>query len=184
MCRKYSVDLKSARHVANLSAMLFERLHPLHQLTSETGKLLEAAAYLHNTGHFISDTGHHKHSQYVVMNSDLPGFTAPERQLIAMLCRYHRKSMPASRHVAFETMPAERKRVLQLLTPLLRIAVALESSNEQKVQTVDIQLSPAAVSLTIPPGADTDLEMWAADRAGDSFRQIYGLPLSVTKSRR
>jgi len=57
-------------------------------------QLLEAAAYLVDVGHYVSDSGHHKHSYYVIANSDIAGFTARERLLIASLCRYHRKSLP------------------------------------------------------------------------------------------
>jgi exopolyphosphatase/guanosine-5'-triphosphate,3'-diphosphate pyrophosphatase len=72
MCRKYNVELQNARHVAKLSTELFDALKPLHKFPSENGKLLEAAAYLHNVGHYISDTGHHKHSEYIVTNADMP----------------------------------------------------------------------------------------------------------------
>src|SRR4028119_993969 len=98
MCRKYNVDLKHVAHVAGMAADLFNGLQPLHTLPPGAGKLLESAAFLHNVGHFISDTGHHKHSAYIVSNSDMPGYTDRERNTVSLLCRYHRKSMPTSRH--------------------------------------------------------------------------------------
>ncbi len=49
------------------------------------GRLLEAAAYLYDCGHYVSDTRHHKHSYYLVANSDLPGFTRVEIEMIANL---------------------------------------------------------------------------------------------------
>jgi len=48
------------------------------------GKLLEASAFLHDIGHYVSSTGHHKHSYYLVEASDLPGFTDQERHMIAL----------------------------------------------------------------------------------------------------
>lgn len=184
MCKKYSVDLRNARHVAHLAAELFHGFHPLHRLSPSEGKLLEAAAYLHNTGHFISDTGHHKHSAYVVSNSDMPGFTDQERHLIAMLCRYHRKSMPASRHDSFRALNPEAKRVVNSLTPLLRLAVGLDTGRQQKVKDVECAVNGPSATVIVRGTDDIDLELWAAERAGDSFRQIYGVPLTVTKNRR
>src|SRR5690348_753333 len=75
MTKRYGVALKHARHVACMGQRLFEVLRPLHQLPPAAGKLLEAAAYLHDIGHFVSDLGHHKHSAYLVANSEMPGFT-------------------------------------------------------------------------------------------------------------
>lgn len=184
MCRKYEVDLAAARHIARSSATLFDSLQGIHKLPLEHGKLLEAAAFLHNTGHFISDTGHHKHSQYVVMNSDLPGFTDQERKLIALLCRYHRKSMPATRHDLFQALPEQEKRLVLNLTPLLRLAVALDTGRQQKIDSVVCAVGGNGVDLLVSGEGDLDLEVWAAERAGDGFRQVYGLPLTLHRVKR
>jgi len=58
----------------------------------------------------VSDTSHHKHSYYLVAHSDLPGFTDMERQIIATLCRYHRKSMPAPRHTLYQEFDPDARR--------------------------------------------------------------------------
>ncbi len=184
MARRYGVEVRHARKVASLAQTFFEALHPLHGLPLSAGRLLEAAAYLHDTGHFISDTGHHKHSAYVVANSDLPAFTGRERMLIALLCRYHRKSMPSARHEAFQPLPAEDKRLVLMLVPLLRLADSLDRSHDQRVESVTCRIREDAVVLELRSEADTDLEVWAGERAGEVFREIYGLPVTLVRSRR
>lgn len=184
MCRKYSVDMRSARHVARFSTDLFDSFRPLHKLPAETGKLVEAAAYLHNVGHFISDTAHHKHSAYVVLNSDMPGYTDQERMLISLLCRYHRKSMPAPRHDPYRSLSADTKRLINLLTPLLRMAVGLDSTKQQKVSAIECQLSSGAPTLTVRAAPDADLELWSAERAAEMFRTVYETPLTIVKVKR
>jgi exopolyphosphatase / guanosine-5'-triphosphate,3'-diphosphate pyrophosphatase len=183
MCRKYNVDLKHAGHVATMAGDFFEALQSLHALSPATGKLLEAGAFLHNVGHFISDTGHHKHSAYIVSNSDMPGYTDRERHIVSLLCRYHRKSMPTSRHELYRELPAEEKRVIQMLTPLLRLAVALDAGRAQKVHAVETQVTANAVNVGVRGDGDFDLEMWAAERAADWFREIYSVPMNVSKAR-
>ena len=110
--RRYGVSLERARHVADIACQLFTALHPLRKLPPASGKLLEAAAYLLDVGHYVSSAGHHKHSYYVVANSDMAGFTERERLLIAALCRYHRKSLPSAVHSAYQTLTPERSVVL------------------------------------------------------------------------
>jgi exopolyphosphatase/guanosine-5'-triphosphate,3'-diphosphate pyrophosphatase len=177
MARKYGVSVKHGRKVAALAHSLFECLQPLHKLPADHGKLLEAAAYLHDVGHFVSDTGHHKHSLYLVLNSDLPGFTDRERMLIALLCRYHRKTMPTARHLPFQTLNTETKRGLTMLTPLLRIADALDSTQEQSIAGVACEHRNGAVVLSVSGDRDAELELWAAERAGEVFREVYGRPM-------
>jgi exopolyphosphatase/guanosine-5'-triphosphate,3'-diphosphate pyrophosphatase len=183
MCRKYNVDVRNARQVAHLSTELFDGLRPLHKLPAEYGKLLEAAAYLHNVGHFVSDTGHHKHSAYLVMNSDLPGYTDQERLLVALLCRYHRKSIPASGHDPYRSLSADAKRIINMLYPLLRIAVGLDTTREQKITGLECQVSGDAATMSVRAQGDVDLELWAAERAADAFRQVYGTMLNISRQR-
>ena len=70
------------------------------------GRLLEAACYFCETGHYINDSAHHKHAYYIVSNVDLSGFTNREREFIANLCRYHRKAMPSPSHPEYQTLAA------------------------------------------------------------------------------
>ena len=184
MCRKYSVDVKSARQVARLSTDLFDGLQTVHGLPFESGRLLQAAAFLHNTGHFISATGHHKHSAYIVANSDMPGYTDRERVMIAALCRYHRKAMPVARHDLFGSLSSDEQRLVQMLIPILRVAVGLEASRLQKVEAAEVAATSEGITITVHGEGDIDLEMWAAERAADSFRQIYNVPMTLAKRRR
>jgi exopolyphosphatase/guanosine-5'-triphosphate,3'-diphosphate pyrophosphatase len=183
MARRYGVQLPHARKVADLAHRLFQSLQPLHRLPPALGKILEAAAYLHDIGHFVSDTSHHKHSYYLVVHSDLPGFTDSERQLIGLLCRYHRKSMPTPRHTPFQTIDPESRRAIHLLVPLLRIADSLDRSHEQRVGDLQVQFRNGSVTLALDSKPDPDLEIWAAERVADAFRETYQVQLQLTRVR-
>jgi exopolyphosphatase/guanosine-5'-triphosphate,3'-diphosphate pyrophosphatase len=183
MGRRYGVSLEHARKVGEVAGLLFGAMQPLHQLPPECGKLLEAAAYLHDVGHFVSDASHHKHSYYVVCNSDMAGFTERERLLIAGLCRYHRKSLPNPVHSAYQVLTAEERRALMLLIPILRLADNLDRSREQRIRGVECSLRNGEVVLQVHAKVDIDLEQWGAERAGVAFRQVYNSPVTVIKAR-
>ncbi len=183
MCRRYGVSIERARKVAHIANLLFTALQPLHGLPAANGKLLEAAAYLHDVGHFVSSVGHHKHSYYVVANSDMPGFTERERMLIATLCRYHRKALPSPVHNAYQSLPADEKRIVVLLIPILRLADNLDRGREQRIQSVECRLLDGEVLLQVQSQGDIDLEQWAAERTGAAFRQVYNRPVFVAKAR-
>jgi exopolyphosphatase/guanosine-5'-triphosphate,3'-diphosphate pyrophosphatase len=177
------VVLKHARKVAFLAHRLFELLQPFHQLPSAAGKLLEASAFLHDTGHFVSSMGHHKHSSYLVANSDLPGYTDKERLTIAAICRFHRKSMPQPRHTQFQALDLESKRLVLCLAPLLRIADALDRGHEQKVHDISSVLKDGGLHLIVRADQDADLEIWAASEASEAFHEIYGLPVFLQRAK-
>ncbi len=181
--RRYGTSANHARKVAQLAAMLFEGLHPVHRLPPVYGRILEAAAHLFNIGHYVSDSRHHKHSLYLVMNTDIPGFTDRERLGIANLCRYHRKSMPQPAHLDFQTLDQEMRNAIVLLAPLLRIAVALDQSQEQKVERVEVSIQDRMVELRLVSDADTDIEQWHALRTAEVFREVYGKQLVIRGKR-
>jgi exopolyphosphatase/guanosine-5'-triphosphate,3'-diphosphate pyrophosphatase len=184
MARRYGVPANHARKVAALARTLFDSLQSLHGLAPSYGKALEAASYLHDSGHYISDTRHHRHSYYLVANSDMPGFTERERRLIANLCRYHRKSTPNPAHAQLQALDAEDQRAVVLLTPLLRLADALDRSNEQRVESVECQIKNGDVAVRLRSDADVDLEQWAGERVAEAFREAYGRQLAIAKARR
>ena len=184
MARRYGVSVKHVRKVSELGRTLFESLQPLHKLPPEDGRLLEAAAYLHDIGHYVSDTSHHKHSAYLVGNSDMPGFTSRERRLISLLCRYHRRSMPKSRHEPFRSLSDDEKHVVTRLAPLLRLASSLDLSHRQRVEGMECQVRNGNVVVYLSSGADTDLDQWAGERAAEIFHKVYGHPLALVKMRR
>jgi exopolyphosphatase / guanosine-5'-triphosphate,3'-diphosphate pyrophosphatase len=183
LAKRYGVAIKHARQVATLSHRLFEMLQPLHQLPPAAGKLLEAAGYLHDIGHFVSGTAHHKHSAYLVANSDLPGFTDQERLTVAALCRFHRKSMPQPRHSHFQALDPEAKRMVLFLAPLLRIADALDRGHEQKVYGVSDATRDGAVMVWVQADQEADLELWAANEAAETFRDVYGKPITLQRGK-
>jgi exopolyphosphatase/guanosine-5'-triphosphate,3'-diphosphate pyrophosphatase len=184
MARRYGVGLNHARKVAALAHTLFDSLQSLHSLPPSYGKALEAAAYLHDSGHYVSDTRHHRHSYYLVANSDMPGFTERERLMIANLCRYHRKSTASAAHTQFQALDSEDQRAVVLLTPLLRLADSLDRSNEQRVESVECQVKNNEVALRLRSQVDVDLEQWAGESVAEVFHEAYGRPLAISKARR
>jgi exopolyphosphatase/guanosine-5'-triphosphate,3'-diphosphate pyrophosphatase len=177
--RRYGISQPHSRKVAWLAVTIFERLRPLHGLPPVHGQLLEAAAHLYNIGHFVNESRHHKHSLYLVANSDLAGFSEWERIVIANLCRYHRKSMPQPAHPEFQALDAEGRRAVVLLAPLLRIALALDQSQDQRVEDVHVTIEDKVVQLYLRSSKDLDVEEWHAAQAGPVFRESYGLQLAI-----
>lgn len=178
LARRFGVALPHARKVAAHAHALFMGLRRLHQLGPEWGGLLEAAALLRDAGHFVSGTSHHKHSWYLVIHSDLAGFTDRERALVALLCRYHRKAMPGAKHAEFvRETPSDQQAIIRL-APLLRIADALDRGRDQAIESVAVEIENNRVCLR-PVGKQRGaaLETWAVEQAAADFQTVYNLPL-------
>ena len=180
LARRYGIDFEHVRRIAALAHELFIELRPLHGLTEHAGVLLYAAAILMDVGHYVSDSRHHQHSYYLVLNSPLPGFLDNERSVIASLCLYHRRSAPAAEDLNLQIISETDRQSVRLLAPLLRIADALVSSRNP-VRGVRCEISDSDVCLMLATEADIDLEQWAIQQVEEPFHQVYGRRLAVSR---
>ena len=183
MAERYEVSMQHVRHVAFIAHRLFEIFQPVHRLPAEAAKLLEAACILHDIGHFVSNDGHHKHSAYLVENSDMPGFNDRERLTIAALCRFHRKSMPQARHIHFHGLDAEERRWVTSLAVILRLADSLDRSHRQHVSDVTSTLRDGTICLSVESQTDIELELWSAERDAKIFNEVFQCSLQLQRAR-
>jgi len=80
-------------------------------------------------------------------------------------------------------LDAEGRRAVVLLAPLLRIAVALDQSQEQLVDDVRVVSLDKTVELELQSPRDLDVEQWHAEQVAPVFREMYGLSLVVRVKR-
>ncbi len=183
---KYQVDWAYAERVAHFALRLFDQtrgiLHPwgLHERA-----YLWVAAILHNCGHFVSHSAHHKHSYYLIRHGELLGFNEEEVEVIANLARYHRKSPPKKKHENFQRLANETYRQMVLdLSPLLRIATALDR-RAHLIQDLRCDFAPSTGSAQVMylylqadhPDDGCDLELWSIAQKKEIFEEHFKIRL-------
>lgn len=181
VARKYRVDLKHVLHAREVSALLFDELAGEHSLDKRQRLLLEVAAMLHEIGTFVSSRSHHKHSYYLIVNSEIPGLTQDEMQMVANVARYHRRSRPKTTHLEYMALPREKRMVVNKLAALLRVADALDASRTQQVRNLKCKIRDQAFVITVPTTADLSLEERMLTMKADLFEDIYGLQVKLEK---
>jgi exopolyphosphatase/guanosine-5'-triphosphate,3'-diphosphate pyrophosphatase len=186
LARQLDPDPDHAEHTADLALQLFDRTEQLHGLGREARELLEAAALVHNVGLFISHSSHHKHSYYVIRNSEqLTGFTEREIELIAVIARYHRKSNPTEKHSEFADLSKDDKQRVRVLAGMLRVAIGLDRRHAASVQSLRVFMTEGR--LEIEPialgGADLDVEIYAARERSQLLASAFGVDVVVEPPR-
>ena len=184
IAQKYHVDLAYSERVAQFAQSLFDQTHGvLHSWGAVERELLWAAAILHNSGHFISHSSHHKHSYYLIRNGELLGFTETEVEVIANLARYHRKSAPKKKHENYRNLAGKHYRIMvDQLSALLRIAVALDRRQIGAIAdiTCEYDAEHSQFYLYLQPSQPDDqceLELWSIDYKKDCFESEFDVKL-------
>jgi len=180
----YRFDEAHARHVMRFATQLFDDLHSVHAFGERDRLMLRAAAVLHDIGDFISYSGHHKHSYYLIQHSDIMGITPEERALIANIARYHRKGPPDTSHPNFRDLPKETRGKVRGLASMLRLADALDREHKQKIESVRAAVDRAAaqVTLFLRGADDRELEEWTVGNKATLWRDEYDIEIAIAKA--
>ncbi len=175
LAKQYDEDIEHAEHVTRLALQLFRALKDEHRLHERYELILRVAGLLHDIGAFISAGGHHKHSMYLIQNSEIFGLGARERNLIAQVARYHRRSEPKQTHPDYMALDRESRIAVAKLSAILRVADALDRSHACNVGAMKVLLEPGQVSLVVPDERDLTIEELGLQQKGQMFERVYGL---------
>jgi exopolyphosphatase / guanosine-5'-triphosphate,3'-diphosphate pyrophosphatase len=177
LAENYHYEKEHSLHVAELSLKIFDSTNSLHKLGYKVREYLEAAAILHESGCFVSHSQHHRHSYYLIRNSELLGFTENEKEIIANVARYHRKSHPKDKHPDFAKLNEEDKSVVRNLSSILRIADGLDRTHKKAVNNISIISNDSIIKIILKPNnnADLELELWGAENKKGLFEETFGV---------
>ena len=181
---KYNVDSRYSERIATFALSLFDQTKGyLHEWGNQERFLLWAASELHNCGHYISHSSHHKHSYYLIRNSGLLGYNETEIEIIANLARYHRKSQPKKKHENFQNLATkEQKLVVEQLSPLLRLATSLDRRQIGAISRIECNYHKDEKELHLklfPASRDEDcaVELWSLSYSKLVFEEVFGVKL-------
>ncbi len=131
-CQRYQVDMDQAARVERLALHCLDQLAGAWSIDPVFGRqVLGWATRLHEIGLSIAFAGYHRHSAYLVANSDMPGFSRADQQLLATMLLGQRKKL--GREV-FAALPAQDAELALRLCVLLRLAVRLSRSRSPRPQ--------------------------------------------------
>lgn len=174
LAERFDVDTTHARHVAELCRQLFHATFEEHGLDDRFEVLLFVAALLHEVGLFINHRAYHKHTQYLIQNSDFFGLGKREQLLAALIARYHRRAIPKPSHDGYSTLSRDDRIAVSKMSALLRVADSLDHSRSQRVKHIRCQLEQRLFVVEVLGVDDLSLEELDLNQKGNLFEEIFG----------
>jgi len=174
LARKFDVALPHAQHVASLAKILFDQLADEHGLDTRWETILTVAALLHESGQFVSNRSFHKHSMYIISNSKIFGLSPVDTQLVALVARYHRRAHPKPSHEGYSLLDRDTRIAVSRAAAILRVAVCLDHSHSQRIQSIECRLTDDQLILLLPGVQDVSLEQLELKQRGQLFEEVFG----------
>ena len=172
--RKYHFDEAHAKHVAEISRQMFDQLRDLHQLGRRYGSILYLASLLHEIGQYVSSRSFHKHSMFLIRNSEFFGIGSEDQLIISLVARYHRRALPQQRHEGYGALKRDDRIAVSKLSAILRIAKALDASRNQTIGSVRCKLVGSRLVLQIENVSDPSLAQFELNQTDEFFESIFG----------
>jgi exopolyphosphatase/guanosine-5'-triphosphate,3'-diphosphate pyrophosphatase len=171
--RKYDYEAEHAQTVAKFAVALFDATKKLHKLGTAERTMLEVSALLHDIGYYIGTTDHNKNSFYLIKASPLVGVNDSEKAIIALVTRYHSRSLPKPSHKEFMELAPKRRRIVMKLAAILRLAEALDREHSNRVDSLKVTVRKRKVVLLLKGKGDLLLEKWALNYGSRLFERVY-----------
>lgn len=178
--RRFGYEESHSHQVARLAEAIFDSLATEEKLTRHQRTLMSAAALLHDVGYHIAHESHHKHSFYLIENSELTGFSEAERVVIANIARYHRGSPPRERHPQYAALNAPDRETVCRLAAIVRIADALDRSHDGRAADLLCTREGQSVKIQIRSTQNCENELREAERRREMFEQAFKCHLSFS----
>ena len=148
LANQYNIDREQARRVLETTTHMLEQWQEQNPKLANPhlAALLKWAVMLHEVGLNINHSGMHRHSAYILQNSDLPGFNQEQQMLMATLVRYHRKAIKLDDLPRFTLF---RKKQFLPLIQLLRLGVLLNNQRQATTTPPTLRLQTEAHHWTL-----------------------------------
>jgi len=186
LTRRLGAPTQHSEQVARLSLRLFDQLRGRLALRAESRGWLESAALLHDVGHLIEHEEHHRHSYYLIVNSELFGFSRNDVEAIGQIAlHHHRKGTPKPGDAGADPLAPAVWRQVRACAAILRLAEGLDRSHYGAVRDIRVRGRGRQVTLELLTQGDAALEVWEARRRTELLGKLLGaeVALRVQKKR-
>ncbi len=183
MAKRYKCYMPHIQAVEQLALKIFDALKKYHGLKAREQLLLLISADLHDCGNFITMYDASDCAYSIVMESEIVGLSHMEQEIVANVVRYHGQEFGYDDMGIEErtdwggrlSTPDNLSMTVAKLTAMLRLAIALDSGQKNKLE--DCRLSVKGDELVITTGcrSDVTLEKLSVEQCEDFFREIFGI---------
>jgi exopolyphosphatase/guanosine-5'-triphosphate,3'-diphosphate pyrophosphatase len=175
MASRFQAAPDHGQQVARLALGLFDATKSTHKLGADARELLEYAALLHDVGLYVSHSGHHRHSHYLITQGELRGFDPQELQVMAVVARFHKGAPPKTSSPELEELDPENRKLAIALAAFLRVADGLDRTHHGIVRTMRVARNNGRLEIWVDSaGRDAELELWAAQRKSELWEKCFG----------
>ncbi|MCD8339876.1 MAG: Ppx/GppA family phosphatase [Burkholderiales bacterium] len=142
LLERLNADKAQAARTEKIAVALFKELNP--EAEKEAVKELRWATEMHEVGLSVSRSDYHKHSAYLILNSEIPGFSRSEQEKLAGIVLGHRGSLKKVSALL------EDRETADMIFCLRLAAILAHARNDEELPLIKLVAGPGSFTLSIP----------------------------------
>lgn len=183
IAKTYNCNQKHSDNIKKFACKIFDKMKGTHGLDQRKRLLLELAAILHDSGHYVTAKHHLLSAFDLIKNIDIYGMTENEMLITAYISRYNEFDIPNYEDIEFIKLSDKNKLIISKLVAIFRIANALDKSQKQKLKDIKVKLENDKLEIIAESSGNTYLEKWAFEQCSPFFKEVFGFnPVLTVKS--
>jgi|GEM_PF-808550 len=173
--QKYHTNQKHAEFVEKMSLKIFDSLKKYHQLGKRERQLLSMLCYLLEVGSFIDHKNYQVQSRHIIETTDLIGVTQKEKALLGKVAEAVKTSFLSIEEENMYSKDKEEQLVLAKLAAILKLAIALDISSQQKIQKLQCHIKEEKLIVEVTTGKNFQLEEYFFKASRNTMEEVYGI---------
>ncbi len=177
----FDMNIQHAEHVFDLSMQLFRQLKVIHKLPRPYVKVLRVASMMHDIGTSLKFYDHHKHSMYVILNSNLYGIPQKDLIMASMVAALHYRDgleqLDCQKYL--DILTEEEIAAVRKLGVIVRIAECFDRSCGGAILGLSCDVLGDSVILKTKTQGDCTLEIKDALGALPEFKRAFRKNLEI-----
>ena len=150
MQSRYAIDVKHAKNVEDTALHAYSQIASAWNIDSlQNQNLLRWSSRIFEVGLSIAHAQYHRHGEYLVYHSDLPGFTRLTQMHLSVIVRTHRRKFS---QMHFDDMSEKEAEKIKKLCVIFRLAVVLTAARKSAEKDFRIQVDGRKLTLDMGSG--------------------------------
>lgn len=176
---RFNINIYHARHTANFARKLFMEFNDLHSLDKAKYDILEMAALLFQVGEYIDAKRYTYNSYYIIKSINIPGISSRDIFLTACVVYSMDSISLYNESIEGNYLSPEERLIINKLSCILRLAVALDASKAGLIEDIDIIQKDNMIIINAKAIKEPFVELFTFDKVKNSFEETFGIPIDI-----
>lgn len=175
----HNSNIPHAKHVYHLTTSLVKDLKSIINCNKNLDNVIKTAALLHDIGTNITRYFHHKHSLYMILNSQINGLTHKELVMSACIAASHRDDNLINYNDYNLVINKDDVDIIKKLGVLLKISESLDKSMTCAVKNISCNIDENTVIIKTISESVPKLEIKEASTISQDFKKVFDKKLYI-----